>query len=89
QLTTVAEHCTVSPSYLSRLFSERLGTSFNDYLNTVRLGVAQRLLELGKQSVKEIALSVGYHDPNYFSRIFKKFVGVSPTSFTQREEVDG
>ena len=88
QLTSVAEHCEVSAGYLSRLFSEHLGSSFNDHLNSVRLDAAQRLLEEGRRTVKEIAYSVGYHDPNYFSRIFKKFKGVSPTSFSQREGID-
>jgi two-component system response regulator YesN len=78
-LASVAEYCDISPGYLSRAFSEHVGTSFNDYLNSIRLETAQRMLKERKQSVKEIAYAVGYHDPNYFSRIFKKFKGVSPT----------
>ena len=88
QLTAVADHCEVSAGYLSRLFSEHLEVAFNDHLNTVRLDVAERLLEEGSRSIKEIAAEVGYQDPNYFSRIFKKFKGVSPTRFV-RGEADG
>jgi two-component system response regulator YesN len=79
QLSDVAGTCGVSAGYLSRLFSEHLHQSFNDYLNAVRLDAAEEMLRSGDQSVKEIAYAVGYHDPNYFSRIFKRFRGFSPT----------
>ncbi|MFW5684749.1 MAG: helix-turn-helix domain-containing protein, partial [Spirochaetota bacterium] len=46
---------------------------------------AVRLLEEGDRPIKEIAFLVGYQDPNYFSRIFKKFRGVSPTTVARRE----
>ena len=88
QLTDLADRSGVSAGYLSRLFSEHLGVSFNDYLNSVRLETARRLLESGGGPVKEIAYTVGYQDPNYFSRIFKKFTGVSPTDYAQRRERD-
>ncbi|MFP4211152.1 MAG: response regulator transcription factor [Alkalispirochaeta sp.] len=87
QLTSVAEHCEVSPGYLSRLFAEHIGVSFNDHLNTVRLDTAERMLTEADRPVKEIAYEVGYQDPNYFSRIFKKFKGVSPSRYV-RKEVD-
>jgi two-component system response regulator YesN len=82
-LASVAEYCEISSGYLSRAFSEYVGTSFNDYLNSIRLETAQHMLTEGHHSVKEIAYAVGYHDPNYFSRIFKKFKGVSPSSLVR------
>ncbi len=84
QLPSLAEYCSVSPGYLSRLFSEHLDTTFNDYLNSVRLTAAEELLRENRKSIKEIAYETGYHDPNYFSRIFKKFRGLSPTSYQER-----
>ena len=87
QLSQLAEQCGVSAGYLSRLFSENLATTFVDYLNSVRLHAAEELLSENRLSVKEIAYAVGYQDPNYFSRIFKKHRGVTPTSFpTRRSE---
>ncbi|MCG8479787.1 MAG: AraC family transcriptional regulator, partial [Spirochaetales bacterium] len=80
-LSSVAGECEISTGYLSRLFSEHLGVSFNDYLNSVRIGAAEALLAAGELSIKEIAFACGYRDPNYFSRIFKRVKGVSPTSF--------
>ena len=87
-LSGVAEYCGISAGYLSRAFSEHVGTTFNDYLNSIRLEVAQRMLKEGHHSVKEIAFAVGYHDPNYFSRIFKKFKGVSPTHLSRGGSTD-
>lgn len=87
-LATVAEYCDISPGYLSRAFSEHVGTSFNDYLNSIRLETAQRMLKARNHSVKEIAYAVGYHDPNYFSRIFKKFKGVSPSDLVRSTAAD-
>lgn len=83
QLTDVADFCRISSGYLSRLFSEHLGFSFIDYLTSVRMKVAEELLIENRCSVKEIAYSVGYQDPNYFSRIFRKQKGISPTSYLQ------
>lgn len=79
QLTTVADECLVSPSYLSRLFSEHLDTKFIDYVNRYRINQAVILLRDRKLSIKETSFQVGYQDPNYFSRIFRKIMGVSPS----------
>lgn len=81
QLSSVAETCGVSPAYLSRLFSEHLQTNFVDYLTGVRLARAEELLQSQEIPVKEIAQAVGFSDANYFSRIFRKYKGVTPTEF--------
>ena len=79
QLSMVAEACNVTSNYLSRLFTEYLGTSFIDYINRFRLNKAIILLEEKKYSIKEVAYLVGYQDPNYFSRIFRRHMGISPS----------
>ncbi|MBN2617064.1 MAG: response regulator [Spirochaetales bacterium] len=79
QLSSVAEICSVSSSHLSRLFTEHLGTKFIDYLNVYRIERATELLKNSNLSIKEAAFSVGYNDPNYFSRIYRKYMGVSPS----------
>jgi two-component system response regulator YesN len=83
QLAQVAEHCRISQGYLSRLFSEYLNTTFIDYLNELRVGEAARLLRAGGKSVKEVAYMVGYGDPNYFSRVFRRYMKVSPSELTK------
>ncbi len=86
QLTMVAEACRVSPAYLSRLFSEHLYTSFVEYLTRLRITKAEGLLGVGNPSVKQVSYEVGFHDPNYFSKIFRKYMGVSPKQFIQDKE---
>ena len=77
-LGSVAEECGVSASYLSRLFSENLKTPFVDYLNRFRVDRAVEYLKKGT-TVKEAAFRVGFGDPNYFSKIFRKYKGISPS----------
>ena len=88
QLTDVAEFCGVSSGYLSRLFTEQLKLSFVDYLTSVRMKVAEGLLLENRLHIKDIAFAVGYQDPNYFSRIFRKQKGIAPTSYLQERKDD-
>ncbi len=84
-LEDVAREINVSPQYLSRLFKEETGENFIDYLTGIRIRIAKKLLEDDEMSVKEICFSIGYSDPNYFSRTFKKIVGSTPTEY--KEEI--
>jgi two-component system response regulator YesN len=80
-LEDVAREINVSPQYLSKLFKEETGENFIDYLTGIRIRIAKNLLESDELSVKEICYNIGYSDPNYFSRIFKKIVGSTPTEY--------
>jgi two-component system response regulator YesN len=84
QLNTLAEVCSVSPSYLSRLFSDHLQTTFIDVINTIRIAEAERLIKEEGFSVKVASYTVGFQDPNYFSRAFKKYRGYSPSDSIKR-----
>lgn len=84
QLSSVAQECEVSQGYLSRLFSECLNTTFVDYLNTLRINEAVKLLRNERKSVKEVTYLVGYNDPNYFSRIFRRYLNVSPSELAKK-----
>jgi two-component system response regulator YesN len=77
----VADAAQVSAAYLSRLFSEHLKTNFVDYLTELRMEKAEKLILEGKMNIKEVAFAVGYQDPNYFSKIFKKTTGMLPTVY--------
>lgn len=83
-LTTVATYCSVTGNYLSRLFSEHLDINFIDYLNRYRINQSVILLRDKNISIKEVTYLVGYQDPNYFSRIFRKFMGISPSDLEKR-----
>ncbi|GHV84935.1 hypothetical protein AGMMS50230_05430 [Spirochaetia bacterium] len=78
QLGDAAEAAGVTAAYLSRLFAEHLKTNFIDHLTELRINEAERLLK-SSLTVKEAAHAVGYQDPNYFSKTFKKIKGILPT----------
>lgn len=80
-LEEVAAHVGLSPYYFSKLFKERFHTNFMDYLTGLRIEQAKQLLTQSDCSLKEICFQVGYKDPNYFSRVFKKITGVSPSEY--------
>lgn len=80
-LEETAEFVGLNPHYFSKLFHESCGVTFIDYLTGLRIEKAKELLADPKQILKDISLRVGYRDPNYFSRVFKKTVGVSPSEF--------
>ena len=74
----------VDAAYLSRKFSLKYGVAPKEYLIDKRIAHAKKLLRESDASIKEIAASIGYFDQLYFSRIFKKKVGVSPTDFINK-----
>ncbi|QJX61114.1 response regulator [Niallia circulans] len=80
-LEEVADQIGISSYYLSKLFKERFQVTFIDYITNTRLEKAKELLLVPNVSLKEIALTIGYKDPNYFSRVFKKEVGMSPSEY--------
>lgn len=84
-LDEVSREVDVSPYYFSRLFKEETGENFIDYVTRIRIDKAKELLSGTDMSMKEICASIGYSDPNYFSRSFKKNVGVTPTEFKEQQ----
>lgn len=82
-LSSVAAELKLSPSYLSHLFSKGLHVTFTEYIAKLRADEAKNLLRNTGLTVSEISDKVGYEDPNYFIRSFKKIVGMTPKSFRQ------
>lgn len=80
-LETAAEQFHFNPSYFSTLIKSRTGRSFSDHLTEARMREAKALLAAGKLKIYEIAERCGYRDTKYFTRIFKKQVGLSPEAF--------
>lgn len=72
----------ISPNRLSRIFSEETGTGFSDFLIEFRIERAKEMLAMPGASIKHVSVSCGYPDPNYFSRLFKKVTGLTPTAFS-------
>jgi two-component system response regulator YesN len=82
----VAGNFGLSVYYFSRTFKEVTGTNFSDYINKCRIDIAKELLSNGEMNVKEVCFKVGYNDPNYFSKVFKKYEGISPANYKMINE---
>ncbi len=82
-LEEVAEQCLLSPSYFSKIFGEEMKWNFNNYLNQVRIENAKTLLINDSMQLVDIALLTGFEDQSYFTKVFKKIVGVTPRKFKE------
>lgn len=80
-LEALARKVDWSPIYISKMFKEKFGVNYIDYLTECRIEKAKKLLSDPEKSLKAIALEVGYHEPNYFSKVFRKMTGISPTEY--------
>ena len=83
-LDQLAEMVYLSPAYLSRIFKKETGTTFNDYLIQVRIGKAKNLLHHKDLRVTDIAEAVGFDDQSYFTKVFRRIVGVTPLKYRQQ-----
>ncbi|MCD1258960.1 response regulator [Paenibacillus athensensis] len=82
ELGRLAERVFLTPSYLSKLFKSETGETLTDYLIGIRMSRAKQLLkEHAEMKTYEVGERVGYSDPAYFNKIFKKMVGVTPKEF--------
>lgn len=79
-LTFLAQYFGFSPSYLSRKFKQDTGKNFVEYLNDLRM---KKAVKIAKSNIKmyQIAAEVGIPDPNYFSKCFKKYTGMSYSDY--------
>ena len=85
-LDDVSKEMQISPYYFSKLFKKKTGNTFIEYLTSVRMEKAKELLRNSDMSMKEICVEVGYADANYFSRTFKKNVGVTPSEYKEGKD---
>lgn len=80
-LNDIAVQVNLSPSHFSAIFSRETGETFKEYLTRLRVDRAKELLKTTNLKAFEICDQVGYTDPHYFSVVFKKSTGMSPTQF--------
>ncbi len=83
-LQDVSSHVYLSPSYLSKLIKDELKCSFTDYINNLRVEKSKEFLLSSNLSLSEIACVVGFEDQSYFTKVFKKFTGISPGRYKDR-----
>ena len=80
-LSSIAETLSFNSSYLSDVFKRFYGQPLTKYITFVRMEKAKKFLSTGEYSVTEVMEKVGYNDPYYFSKIFKKTYGITPSAF--------
>jgi two-component system, response regulator YesN len=80
-LDAIGKKVGLSPFYISKMFKEQLGVNYIDFLTECRIEKAKKLMGDPERSMKEITFEIGYHDPNYFSKVFRKMCDVSPTEY--------
>ena len=85
---SVAEKIQIDRTYLYRLFKEETGTSVIGYINQCRIRRACTMLSSSTAQVKDVALSVGFSDQLYFSKVFKKINGITPTEYRKKHLSD-
>ncbi len=85
-LDDMARMTEISKCYFCKLFKKLNGKTLSEYIKYVRINEAYLLLKGTGMSVTDVALAVGYNDINYFSRVFKSFMGTSPSSVRKKEE---
>jgi len=83
-LNMVADRFELTPVYLSRFFKEQTGENFMDYLNSLRLEKAIALFKDENRRISEVSGMVGYANLNSFTRLFKKYKGVTPSKFIEQ-----
>ena len=80
---TLAEYLQISEGYLSRVFKKETGYTFTNYVIFYRIAMACELLKDCRMKVYEVTEKVGYSDTAYFSTLFKKMMGMSPTEYQE------
>ena len=71
----------INPYYLSQLFKEDTGINYHNYLTTTRINEAKSLLVTTQMTISKVAATVGFSDYRVFTKVFKKYEGVSPTEY--------
>lgn len=87
-LSDLSSELSVSPQYLSKVFSEETGTTFIKYLCTLRLERACNLLSESNMSVTEVCFACGYKNLSHFLRSFKKSYGMTPAEYRKSKAID-
>ncbi|RPF47255.1 two-component system response regulator YesN [Hydrogenoanaerobacterium saccharovorans] len=79
-LDDIADSLGITPFYLSKIIKKQTGKNFTDLVAEKRISKAKELLTVSK-SIKEITYEIGFNSQNYFTKIFKKYVGVTPSEY--------
>ena len=84
-LQDVADYVCISPGYLSALFKKEYNQNFVDYINEVKIKRAQALIREGKYRIYEISYMLGFENAYYFTRVFKRYTGMTPSEYQKQQ----
>ncbi len=84
-LEETAKALSHSPDYLSRIFKQETGVTFNHYLNNLRIEKAKKLMRNTDMRLTDISHMVGYVDQSYFTKVFRRITGISPSEYMKKE----
>lgn len=80
----IAKAVYLSPCYLSKLFKQELGCTIMEFLTKVRVEEAKRLLKNPRYTVMQVASQIGFDDPSYFTKVFKRSEGITPSQYKRK-----
>ena len=80
----ISAHVFLSASYVCTFFKNETGQTLNQYLTEYRMEKAKQLLKNGRFKISDISSRVGYSDGNYFGKSFKKYSGLSPSEYREK-----
>ena len=87
--TDVAKMCDMSPYQFSRNFKDIYGMRFIEYLTRRRIQRAVRLLRNPDTKITDVCYAIGFNDVSYFTRTFRRYIGITPSEFRQVPEIYG
>ena len=87
-LSEISKICFYSEKHLSKLIKKHTGTTFSEYITSLRINKAVALMHSGNTNISYIATVSGFSDPLYFSRVFKKYSGKSPRRYISEINLD-
>lgn len=80
----MARYLYLNPSYFSRYFKRLTGTNYTDYVHQYKMKIAVKMLKSSSQTLESLAMVLGYSDRTYFSKVFKKYVGITPSEYKSK-----
>jgi YesN/AraC family two-component response regulator len=84
RLEDVADHVNVSPYYMSKIFKKEMNINFINYITDRKMSIAKEMLADTTLPIVNIAIELSFSDANYFGKVFKKAVGISPNEYRRR-----
>lgn len=87
-LNKLADHFYLHPNYLSKLFKEKTGRNFVEYLTEIRMEQVKKLLENPDNRITDISAMVGYDNTRYFNKVFKQNMGMTPSEYREKLQHD-